>query len=115
MTLSIESEVEIDNLVGSWCLARVEPHLKHSIDFDYEIDGQAVTIYEVRPVWRGPPGDKSRLPIARLRFVKTIGRWKLFWMRATGKWISYEPVPEVKTLKEGLLVIESDRYGCFFG
>jgi len=36
-------------------------------------------------------------------------------MRANGKWISYEPVPEVKTLKEGLLVIESDRYGCFFG
>jgi hypothetical protein len=115
MTLSIESEVEIDNLVGSWCLARVEPHLKHSIDFDYEISGQAVTIYEVRPVWRGPPGDKSRLPIARLRFVKTIGRWKLFWLRANGKWISYEPVQEVKTLKEGLLVIESDRYGCFFG
>jgi hypothetical protein len=51
MALSIEDIGEVDQVVGDWCLARVPAHLKQSVDYDYEIDGQAVTILEVRPAW----------------------------------------------------------------
>ena len=73
MALSIEHIGEIDQVVGDWCLARVPAHLKQSVDYDYEIDGQAVTILEVRPAWRGTPGEVTRRPIARFRFVKVTG------------------------------------------
>jgi hypothetical protein len=76
-TLSIEDIGEIDQVVGQWCLARVPAHLKQSVDYDYEIDGQAVTILEVRPAWRGTPGEVTRRPIAKFRFVKVTGFWKI--------------------------------------
>lgn len=47
MTFSIEQLGEIDKVIGQWCLARVPPELKSQIDHDYEIDGQAVTLFEV--------------------------------------------------------------------
>jgi hypothetical protein len=53
MALSIKDIGEIDQVVGQWCLNRVPPHLKTSVDYDYEIDGQAVTIIEVRPPGKG--------------------------------------------------------------
>jgi hypothetical protein len=53
MAFSIEDIGEIDQVVGQWCLNRVPPHLKKSVDYDYEIDGQAVIIIEVRPAWQG--------------------------------------------------------------
>ena len=115
MALSIEHIGEIDQVVGDWCLARVPAHLKQSVDYDYEIDGQAVTILEVRPAWRGTPGEVTRQPIARFRFVKVTGFWKIFWMRASGKWHAYEPMFEVNDLVDALDVIETDHYGCFFG
>ena len=78
MTLSIEDIGEIDQVVSQWCLTRVPAHLKQSINYDNEIDGQAVTILEVRPAWRGAPGDVTRTPIARIRLAKVTGFWKIF-------------------------------------
>ena len=115
MTLSIEDLGGIDEIIGQWCVRKVPPELKKSVDYDYEIDGQAVTILEVRPAWRGSPGEVTRMPIARFRFVKVTGFWKIFWMRSSGKWQSYEPMFEVNDLVDALDVIESDQYGCFFG
>ena len=115
MALSIEDLGEIDKVIGRWCLARVLPQLKGLIDYDYEVDDQAVSIFEVRPVWRGEPGEVSRQPIARFRYVKYTGFWKIFWMRSSGKWQSYEPLFEVNGLDDALMVIETDTHGCFFG
>jgi hypothetical protein len=115
MSLSLEAIGEIDHIVGQWCLNRVPPPLKHKLDYDYEIDGQAVTLLEVRPVWRGPPGKTTRSPIARIRYVHVRGCWKIFWMRRNMKWIAYEPDPEARSLPEALAVIERDDYCCFFG
>ena len=115
MALSIEDIGEIDQVVGQWCLNRVPPQLKKSVDYDYEIDGQAVTFIEVRPAWKGSPGEVTRRPIARFRFVKVTGQWKIYWMRSSGKWQSYEPMLEAAELDDALMVLETDQYGCFFG
>jgi len=60
MALSLEQIGEIDQVVGDWCLARVPAHLKQSVDYDYEIDGQAVTLFVSEAClegysWRGNP------------------------------------------------------------
>lgn len=115
MAFSIQDLGEIDRVIGQWCLYRVPMHLKKDIDHDYEIDGQAVTILEVRPVWRGPPGQFTRRPFARFRYVKTSQLWQIHWMRQTGKWHAYEPASAASSLEEALTIIENDHYGCFFG
>ena len=49
MAFSNEELGEIDSIISEWCLNKVPVQLKSKIDYDYEIDGQAVSIFEVRP------------------------------------------------------------------
>ena len=115
MAFSIEQLGEIDSVIGQWCVARVPPAIKNQIDHDYEVDGQAVTLLEVRPMWRGAPGEFTRSPFARFRYVRSSAIWKIYWRRQTGKWDLYKPSPSAKNLTVALAIIEVDHYGCFFG
>jgi hypothetical protein len=51
MTFSIEQLGEIDRIIGQWCVLKVPPEIKNQIDHDYEVDGQAVTLLEVRQIF----------------------------------------------------------------
>ena len=115
MTFNIEEIGRIDHLVGDWCTRRAPPEIKKQLDYDYEIDGQAVTLFEVRPVWRGRPGEFTRRPFAKFRYTKTSDLWHIYWKQSSGKWQAYEPDPVAFTIDEALRIIEADRYGCFFG
>lgn len=83
--------------------------------YDFEVDGQAVVILEVRPPWNDPAGEKTQRPFAKFRYVKTHGLWNIYWMRQSGKWSAYEPGLSACDLEEALDIIEHDGYGCFFG
>ena len=115
MAFSIEQLGNIDYFVGQWCLFRAPLEIKKDLDYDYEIDGQAVTVFEVRPLWRGKPGELTRHPFVKFRYIKSEALWHIYWMRATGKWQAYEVNPIAKDLEEALQVIDADQYGCFFG
>lgn len=115
MAFSIEEFGRIDHLVGDWCLSRVPPEIKSKLDHDYEVEGQSVILLEVRPLWRGKPGEVTRSPFAKFRYVKSSRLWQIYWMRASGKWQAYEPDSIAFTIDEALRIIEADRYGCFFG
>ena len=115
MAFSNDELGEIDAIVGHWCLSRVKPELKSKIDYDYEIDDQAVTLLEVRPAWRGAPGEKTRLPVAKFKYFKTSELWKIYWMRRTGKWQLYKPDGLHYELDDALVAVERDDFGCFFG
>jgi hypothetical protein len=115
MAFCIEDLGNIDLIVGQWCLDKVPARLKQQIDHDYETDGQSVTLFEVRPRWRGQPGETTRHAYARFRYVKSSDIWYIYWMRQTGKWERYEPAPIACSLTEALEIMEADRYGCFFG
>lgn len=115
MSLSIETLGEIDRVIGQWCLNLAPAHIKAQLDYDYEVDGQAVTVFEVRPLWRGAPGEKTRHAFAKFRFYKSRQACQIYWMRASGKWESYEPDPSARNLERAVAIVEEDRYGCFFG
>jgi Protein of unknown function (DUF3024) len=115
MAFSIEALGDIDLTIGQWCLDKVPPELKKQVDHDYEVDGQSVTIFEVRPLWRGQPGQTTRRPVAKIRYVKSSELWNIYWMRQNGKWESYEPASSACGLEEALDIIELDTYGCFLG
>jgi hypothetical protein len=105
----------IENAMEAFLAKRRPPaHIRADLDIGYRISGQNVEILEIRPQWN----DRSIIhqhPIAKATYVRTQNRWKIFWMRASLKWQSYEPVPTVASIAEFLQVVDADTYGCFFG
>ena len=77
---------------------RPPEHIRNQLDIKYSLEGRSIIIYEVK-----------------LTYVKTTDCWKLYWMRSDLKWHSYDPDPEVDTLKEGLQAVKADQLGCFRG
>ena len=105
---------KVKNKVGVFCSERTPEHLKGQLRFEYEIEKNNVIIYEVRPVWKNP-SEFTKMPMAKLAYVKSQNIWKLYWKRANEKWVIYEPKGSAKDL--GILVkeIDKDSFGCFFG
>ena len=67
---------------------------------------------ETRPRWDGSPGPWTRHPVTKMIFSKPTKLWKLYWRRASGKWLLYE---EYKTLDGALRAIKKDKNCCFWG
>src|SRR5699024_6717914 len=88
--------------------------IRKEIDFDYSWDGKVAYLNEIRPQWNKPENSLHR-PFAKIRYYKSREEWKLYWLRASGKWESYEPFPTADTLQVLLDVIEKDEWHCFFG
>lgn len=92
------TEIEIQKVkkvVGTLCSEKTPEHLKDQLRFEYEIEKQSAIIYEVRPAWNNP-SEFTRMPLAKLTYVRTENIWKLYWKRASGKWVLYEPKESFK-------------------
>jgi len=94
---------------------RPPPHIRPELDFGFRISGQSVELFEIRPVWRGKPGEKMEHPFAKATYVKSTSVWKIYWQRADLKWHRYDPNPEVGRLEDFLAVVQRDEYCCFYG
>jgi len=93
---------------------RPPPHVRSQVDLAYRIDGQSVELFEIRPRWDNP-AEKIEEFVARARYLKSRKEWHVYWMRADLKWHRYDPVPEVRTLKDFLDLVAEDEHACFFG
>jgi hypothetical protein len=69
-------------------------------------------LVETRPPWDGSEVPWTRHPVAKIVHVKSTGVWKLYWMRASGKWNLYE---ELGSINEVIETIKADENGCFWG
>lgn len=110
------SEIElkqIDQAVGGMCRRRNRPEFKDELSLEYAVDGHDVVVFERRPRFRGP--GVTDLPCAKLKFVKTTGEWRLYWMRRDLKWHGYEPLPSSDRLDQLVAEIDEDPNCCFFG
>ncbi|MCX6766443.1 MAG: DUF3024 domain-containing protein [Candidatus Moranbacteria bacterium] len=91
---------------------KVPEHVADKIQNVAEKSGNSYILYETRPTWDGSAKPWTKLSVAKMTFVKISGRWKLFWMRASGKWEFYGGY---KSFKNVLNMIEKDKFGCFWG
>lgn len=77
---------------------------------------QALTIIECRPPWREDYGpERTRSPIARLRYVGTIRLWTLYYRRHTGPWERYPLLTPVRRIGELIDEIDRDPICIFWG
>ena len=110
---------KIVSIIGAKIKKEVEEmrppaHIRDQVDMGYNFESNTLEIFEVRPHFQ----NKNKIittPIVKTRFVKTKGKWLIYWMRASGKWESYEPNPEVETIDDFFKVLKQDTHGCFFG
>jgi hypothetical protein len=81
---------------------------------EYRVEGQDVLIVEVRVVWDDPSRWMDH-GVAKLKFNRKAGEWRLFWQRASLRWESYEPLASSRDLAILVEEIDRDPNGCFFG
>ena len=115
MAVSSLQVVDIIEVMENF-LEKIRPpeEMRTKLDISYKIEGQSVIIAELRPKFTDPKIILES-PVAKATFVKSTGYWKLYWMRANLKWVYYEPLPTVKTLKEFTVEVDKDPHGCFWG
>src|SRR5262245_48780958 len=104
----------IDNVVGGLCRRHTRPDLRDKLRFEYRVKVHDVEILEIRPCWDGRPGTTEH-GVAKVKFIRSRGVWRLFWMRQDLKWHGYEPVGASTDLEVLIGEVDRDPYGCFFG
>jgi hypothetical protein len=103
------SEIElkrIKTIVEPFCARRSPAHARHQVRTEYRVKGHDVLIVEVRTVWDDPSRWMEH-GVAKIRFNRKAGEWRLFWQRASLKWEAYEP--RATDLDLAVLVDEVDR------
>jgi Protein of unknown function (DUF3024) len=111
------SEIElkrIEGIVETFCRRRSPVHARHQVRTEYRVKGQDVLIIEVRTVWDDPTRWMEH-GIAKFKFNRKTGEWRLFWQRASLKWEAYEPLSANRELSELVKEVDRDPHGCFFG
>jgi hypothetical protein len=104
--------------VQRWCRARTPDHVRDEVRVEVEVDvaDRHLTIVECRPPWRADFGPEwTRFPIARLRYVKTTGRWSLFWRDRHQKFHAYDRMPASANVEELLAEVDRDPTAIFWG
>lgn len=113
MPLDVLNSIAIIEIMEPY-IARIRPRpeIRDQVDVTYEIEDQSVTLKMIRPDWKNP-SEKRAFGYARATYVKKDSTWKIYWLRADGKWHAYRPSPVAKSLPEFLRIVEQDAFGCF--
>jgi hypothetical protein len=53
--------------------------------------------------------------VAKLKFIRSANKWRLYWMRADMKWHEYPGLSSRHRLSDLVQEIDADPLACFFG
>lgn len=93
---------------------RPPKEIRNQLDIGFIFSNNVLEIFEIRPKW----DDESKnihTPVAKCKYIKTQECWKIYWMRANGKWEAYPPNPETKTILGFFEILKEDKNSCFWG
>jgi len=111
-----EEERQFHEKTIQWYLENNRPpeHIRPELDIGCRLDGQSVTIFEIRPDWQ----DRTLTiehNVAKATYIRTQDRWKVLWQRSDLKWHGYTPMMYVSSLTEFFHLVKEDDHCCFFG
>lgn len=109
-TINFEKKI-IENYIES---IRPPIELRKSVDLGYSFENNEVVLFEIRPQWNDE-NKFHKYPFVKAKFVKSQKIWKIYWLRANGKWELYEPNPIVHSINSFIEIVEEDEHGCFRG
>ena len=95
-------------------LEKIRPSedLRSKLDFGFRFYGRTIELVEIRARRFNKPG-KTEHAFAKATFVKSLGIWRVYWMRGNLKWHPYEPA-YTRSLQAFLRLVEADKHHCFF-
>lgn len=104
-------EVQIKEFVDS---IRPSVEIRDKVNIGYRFEKNTMELFEIRPRL-DKQDEKVELPFAKARFYKSQSIWKLYWMRANGRWEFYETGVDVTSIDTVFTIIKEDKHGCFSG
>jgi hypothetical protein len=113
MALSELELKRIDQSVGEFCRKRSPVHLRDKLQLAYRVQGQEVVIFERRPQWDDPK-QWIESPVAKLTFIRSANKWRLYWMRADMKWHEYPGPSSSEHLDDLVQEVDAGPLACFF-
>ncbi len=97
-----------------YCKNRIPEHAQHQVKSKYELEKNTITLMESRVKWN----DASvwvDIPIAKMKYEVKSMTWKLYWVRANEKWVSYDGLAPQKDLQKCIDEIQLDPMCVFDG
>ena len=95
---------------------RPPKEIRNRLDLGFKFAKNTFELFEIRPVGgSSDPNDYQKVSFAKFRYIKSREVWELYWMRASGKWESYEPYTASNNIDKVLSCIDDDVHGCFYG
>lgn len=104
----------IEQTVGAFCDKCSPVELKDKLRLVYVGKGHEVIIAERRPRWDNQT-EWTESTVAKLKFIRSAGKWRLYWMRADMKWHEYPGLSSSRRLDDLVQEIDADPLACFFG
>jgi hypothetical protein len=102
--------------VQRWCRRRVPAHALSQVRVECEAAGRDVTIVECRAPWSPDMGPEwTRFPVARIRYLRSRGVWRLYWRDRDERWHEYPDLPFSRDVSELLEEIDRDPTAIFWG
>lgn len=102
--------------VQRWCEQRVPAQVSDQVRLECEVAARHLTIVECRPPWRDDMGsERTRFPIARLRYTKQTGTWSLYWRDRNLRFHEYDLITPSSRVDDLLEEIDRDPTSIFWG
>jgi Protein of unknown function (DUF3024) len=77
------------------------------------VSGRDIMIAERHRRPRADDGEWMTTPVARLRYLKSRGVWRLYWADSNDRWHLYPELPWARTVED--LEIDRDPTALFWG
>ncbi len=102
--------------VRQWCQKKVPARVRDKVRVECEASGRDLTIIELHAVPEsGADQEWLRHPVARLRYMKSRGIWRLYWGDSNDRWHEYPDLPWARDVREVLAEIDRDPTALFWG
>ena len=114
MALPDIQRAQVTKLLSNFCEERVPAAVRDQVRMDFRVRGHDVELFESRPAFAAPH-DWQDVDVAKFRYVKSRGVWKLYCKFRDGRWRAYQPRPEAATFEELLREVDADPTCIFWG
>lgn len=89
---------------------------REQVRYELDIASTSLTVVECRPPWREDYGPEwTRLPVARLQYVRARREWSLYWRDRHSKFHLYDRVAATPSIQDLLDEVTEDPTCIFWG
>jgi hypothetical protein len=105
----------VSTMLAALCEKGSPEHLRDKLYLEFVVEGNAITLSEMRTGYGATKSAWLETPVARFRYSPSMGTWALFCMHRDLKWHRYTYLGPRKTFKPLLQEVDEDPTGIFWG